>query len=309
MSSNPVLYAAAVLIWGSTWYAIEFQLGVVDPAVSVTYRFALAGSLMLGWLAVTRQRLLPPRAGWPAILVTGVFTFSLNYLLIYKATGLLPSGLVAVAGSTLSLMNVLNSRIFLGQPMRPAVLLGGLMGVGGVLLLFSPEIERHGWVGGTLLGLGLVFLGNYCASLGNMAVSKARRAQVPLVAATAWGMLGGAALTALTAVVRGVPFDFDPSLPYVLSLLYLALFGSVAAFLSYFTLLGRIGADRAGYTAVMTPILALVISTLFEDYQWNLSAALGLMLAVGGNILVMAPGSLRLKPPMAAGKAAAGEAG
>ncbi|WP_193552229.1 DMT family transporter [Oleisolibacter albus] len=289
MSTNLLLYAAAVLIWGSTWFAITFQLGVVDPAVSIAYRFALAGGLLMGWLALRRERLLPPRHAWPMIAVTGLFTFCLNYLLVYKATGLLPSGLVAVAGSVLSLMNVLNARLFLGQPIRPAVLIGGCIGVLGVLLLFSPEIDAHGIGGGALLGFGLMMLGNYASSLGNMAVARARKAEVPLFVATAWGMLGGAALTALIAAVRGASFGFEPTAGYLLSLLYLALFGSVAAFLSYFTLLGRIGADRAGYVAVMTPIVALIISTLFEGYVWTLVSALGLLLAVGGNLLIMAP--------------------
>lgn len=292
MSSNAILYAAAILIWGSTWYAIEFQLGVVDPSVSVCYRFALAGTLMLGWLAARRERLLPPASAVPAIAATALFTFSLNYLLVYLATGLLPSGLVAVAGSSLSLMNVLNARFFLGQPVRPAVILGGLVGVAGVLLLFWPEIESHGWAAGALTGFALVMASNYSASLGNMAVAKARKAEVPLIATTAWGMLGGAGIMAAQCLARGVPFTFDASAPYVLSLLYLALLGSVAAFLSYFTLLGRIGADRAGYVAVMVPIVALLISTLFEGYRWTPVGALGLLLAVGGNLLVMAPGLL-----------------
>lgn len=289
MSGNLSLYATAILIWGSTWFAIEFQLGTVDPAVSVAYRFALAGVLLLALVAARRERLLPTRQAWGYVTLTGVLTFSLNYMLVYQATGLLPSGLVAVAGSVLSLMNVLNARIFLGQHLRPTVLVGGIVGVSGVLLLFSPEIDAHGLGGGALVGFGLMMAGNYCASLGNMAVAKARKAEVPLFAATAWGMLIGAALTAATALARGAEFGFDPSPAYVLSLLYLAVFGSVVAFLSYFTLLGRIGADRAGYVAVMVPIVALVISTMFEGYQWTPAGALGLLMAVGGNLLVMAP--------------------
>lgn len=289
MSTNAALYVSAVLIWGSTWYAIEFQLGIVDPSVSVAYRFALAGALMLGWLVLRRQRLLPPIGAVPAIAAMGLFNFSLNYLLVYLATGMLPSGLVAVAGSTFSLMNVLNARMFLGQPLRLPVVAGGIIGVIGVLLLFWPEIEMNGWVTGSALGLVLVMTSSYFASLGNMAQARTRKAEVPLVLATAWGMVAGAVLMVAVSLVRGVPFAFDASAGYVVSLVYLALFGSVAAFLSYFTLMGRIGADRAGYVAVMVPIVALVISTLFEGYRWTGIGVLGLFLAVGGNILVMAP--------------------
>ncbi|MFM2043255.1 MAG: hypothetical protein RLY86_1831 [Pseudomonadota bacterium] len=289
MSSNALLYATAILIWGSTWYGITFQLGVVDPAVSIAYRFTIAGALLLGWLAITGQRLVPGREAWVGVVLTGIFSFCLSYLCSYAATGLIPSGLVAVAGSALSVMNVLNARIFLGHPVKPRVLAGGSIGVLGVLLLFLPSITVEGLGGAAALGLGIIMLGNWFASAGNMAVAKARKANVPLIPATAWGMLLGAALTALTAFARGAEFTFDARAPYILSLLYLAVFGSVAAFLSYFTLLGRIGPDRAGYVAVMVPIIALIISTLFEGFTWTPLAVLGLSLAVGGNLLVMAP--------------------
>lgn len=292
MSTNVVLFLATTLIWGSTWYAITFQLGAVDPAVSVAYRFLLAGGVLLAFLAVRRQPVLPRRDGWWLIGVAGLFNFALNYLLVYKATALLPSGLVAVAGSVLSLMNVVNARLFLGQPIRPSVLGGGIMGVAGVLLLFMPEMTGGVLTGGAAVGFGLMMLSNYSASLGNMAVSRMRRAEMPLIGSTAWAMLVGAALMALVAALRGASFQVEATLPYLLSLAYLSLVGSIAAFLCYFTLLGRMGPGRAGYIAIMTPVLALVVSTLFEDYHWTPSGALGLGLAVAGNLLVMAPCSV-----------------
>ncbi|MFY8093036.1 MAG: DMT family transporter [Niveispirillum sp.] len=290
MPVNLALFFGSVLIWGSTWYAITFQLGAVHPAVSITYRFLLAGIVLLGWLAIRRQPILPSRQGWGLIAAAGLLNFSINYFMVYKATALLPSGLVAVAGSALSLMNVLNARLFLGQPMRPAVLAGGTMGVTGVLLLFTPELDGGTLTGGALLGFGLMMVSNYSASLGNMVVSKTRKAEMPLISTTAWSMLVGALIMAVVAAFQGASFRVVPSVPYFLSLAYLALFGSIAAFLCYFTLLGRIGPGRAGYVAIMTPVVALVISTLFEDYRWTPAGIAGLLLAVLGNLLVMAPG-------------------
>lgn len=292
MPVNLVLFFCSVLIWGSTWYAITFQLGAVHPAVSVAYRFLLAGGVLLGWLALRRQPILPKRGGWGLILGAGLLNFSLNYFMVYKATALLPSGLVAVAGSVLSLMNVVNARLFLGQPMRPAVLAGGIMGVVGVLLLFTPELDGGMLTGGALIGFGLMMVSNYSASLGNMVVSKTRKAEMPLIGTTAWSMLVGAGIMVIVALVQGASFAIVPSAPYFLSLAYLALFGSIAAFLCYFTLLGRIGPGRSGYVAIMTPVVALVISTMFEDYHWTPAGIAGLLLAVLGNLLVMAPASL-----------------
>lgn len=292
MPVNLALFFGSVLIWGSTWYAITFQLGAVHPAVSIAYRFLLAGSALLGWLALRRQPILPRREGWGLIAAAGVLTFSINYFLVYRATELLPSGLVAVAGSVMSLMNVVNARLFLGQPVRPSVLAGGIMGVAGVLLLFTPRLDGGMLTGGALAGFGLMMGSNYSASLGNMVISKTRKAEMPLIGTTAWAMLIGALIMVIFAAAQGASFKVVPSAPYFLSLIYLALFGSIAAFLCYFTLLGRIGPGRAGYVAIMTPVVALVISTLFEDYRWTPPGIAGLVLAVSGNLLVMAPGML-----------------
>lgn len=292
MPVNIALFFVITLIWGSTWYAITFQLGAVHPAVSVAYRFLLAGTVLMVYLAIRRQPILPRRGTWGLLAATGLLNFSINYMLVYKATVLLPSGLVAVAGSVLSLMNVINARLFLGQPIKPAVLGGGAMGVAGVLLLFTPELDGGMLTGGAMLGFGLMMLSNYSASLGNIVVSKTRKADMPLIATTAWSMLIGSGLTALVAVVQGASFAIVATPAYFLSLVYLALFGSIAAFLSYFFLLGRIGPGRAGYVAIMTPVVALVVSTFFEDYQWTLAGGAGLLLAVAGNLLVMAPGAL-----------------
>jgi drug/metabolite transporter (DMT)-like permease len=159
------------------------------------------------------------------------------------------------------------------------------------LLLFTPELDGGVLTGGALVGFGLMMVSNYSASLGNMVMSKTRSADMPLIVTTAWAMLVGAASMAIVAALQGASFRVVPSLPYFGSLLYLALFGSIAAFLCYFTLLGRIGPGRSGYVAIMTPVVALVISTLFEDYHWTIAGIIGLLLAVLGNLLVMAPGA------------------
>ncbi len=290
---NLALYAVVVAIWGTTWLAIRYQVGIVDPAWSVAYRFALAALVLFGWALARGESLrLSPRdlafAG-----LTGALLFSLNYLFIYAGTLFLVSGLVAVLHATAALFNMVNTRLFFGQPIRPTVLVGGVMGLGGVGLMMAPQITFDGLSGhGILLGTAFVLAGTYCASLGNMVAVRNRRARMPLVSGNAYGMAAGAVLMAIIALLRGVPLQFDLSTPYIVSLVYLALFGSVIAFASYLTLLGRIGADRAGYATVMFPVVAMLLSTVIEGYQWSLGAVLGAMLALAGNLVVMAPSSL-----------------
>ncbi len=171
--------------------------------------------------------------------------------------------------------------------------MAALMGLGGVGLMMAPQISLSGMPAeGVLLGGAFVLAGTYCASLGNMVAVRNRRALMPLVPTNAYGMAMGAGLMACVALAKGAPIQFDLSADYIVSLVYLAVFGSVVAFASYLTLLGRIGADKAGYVSVMFPVVAMALSTVVEGYIWTPEALMGGMLALAGNVAVMAPNSL-----------------
>lgn len=289
MAVNLLLYAAAVLIWGTTWYAITFQLGVVDPSVSVVYRFGLASALLFAWLGVSGGpvRLARRDLGFAGLM--GLTLFCVNYWLTYHATSLIVSALVALTFSVLSPMNVVNARLFFGQPMRPVVLAGGAVGIAGVALLFLPDLMAAGWGGDAAAGLAFGLAASYSASLGNMIGARNARAGVPLVTATAWGMGLGAAAMLAWVLATGTPLGFDPRPAYVLSLAYLSVFGSIAAFLCYLSLIGRIGADRAGYSNVAVPLVAVAVSALYEDFVLTPSGIAGILLVLAGNLLVVVP--------------------
>jgi drug/metabolite transporter (DMT)-like permease len=100
-------------------------------------------------------------------------------------------------------------------------------------------------------------------------------------------MLYGAAFTASLALFTGAKISFHAEAPYVFSLLYLSLFGSVIAFNLYLELLGNIGPDRAAYTVLIVPLIAMVFTTLFEGFVWHNSAIVGIVLLLLGNYLVL----------------------
>lgn len=297
LQQSAVLYAAAVLIWGSTFFAIKFQLGLVDPAVSVAYRFALAALLLLGWCRWRKLSLhfTPREHGY--IALQGLMLFCLNYLVVYWATQTLTSGLVAVVFSTIVFMNIANGALLFRQPVAPRVMLGAVFGLGGISLVFWPELTAVDLSDDTLRGFGWALLATFIASLGNVISARNQRHGIPVVQSNAWGMAYGAALMALLALSGGIEFNWDPSPGYGLSLLFLALFGSVLAFGAYLTLVGRIGADRAAYTMILFPLVALLLSTLFEGYHWTAEAIAGIALVLCGNLLVLAP--KRREPAMA----------
>ncbi|WP_275099827.1 DMT family transporter [Sedimenticola hydrogenitrophicus] len=283
------LYFAAVFIWGSTWYAIKFQLGSVPPELSVAYRFALAALILFAWCWLRGLPLRFERHEHLWMALQGLMLFCLNYLIFYWATAELTSGLIAVIFSTIVLMNIVNSALFFRKPMDASMVLGALVGLLGITLVFWPEVASLQQNGGALKGLLLSLLGTFIASLGNMLSARNQQRRLPVIQSNAFGMVYGALILFLYALVQGVELAYESSLPYNLSLLYLALFGSVLAFGSYLTLLGRIGPEKAAYATVLFPLVALGISTLFENYHWSLMAGAGVALVVLGNVLIIMP--------------------
>jgi drug/metabolite transporter (DMT)-like permease len=122
---------------------------------------------------------------------------------------------------------------------------------------------------------------------GNMISTVVQRRGVPLLSATAWGMTYGCVVLLALNVLRGNAFIIEPTFKYVGSLLYLSIGASVLAFMSYLTLLRRLGAARAGYATVLFPIIALAVSTVLEGYVWTPLAMVGVAFALIGNILVL----------------------
>lgn len=296
--NNVALYVVAVLIWGSTWLAIEFQLGVVEPEVSIVYRYALAAGVLFAWSGARGLSLrFPWRAHlWFALL--GILLFSLNYILAYRAQVFISSALCAIAFSMILWMNIVNARVFFGVRPAPQVILGALIGVAGVLTLFAPQVSELTVSDSVLGGLLLAILGAVSASFGNIASQHVQQKRLPVVQSNAWGMFYGALWTSIYVLYRGYEFNWDPEPAYTISLLYLAVFGSVIAFGAYLTLLGRIGAHRAGYATVMFPIVALLLSYLFEGLQLDVPTVAGSLMAIGGNVLVMSSTARGSKQPV-----------
>jgi drug/metabolite transporter (DMT)-like permease len=281
------LYLTSVLIWGSTWLAITYQFGPVRPAVSVAYRFALSGLMLLAWcrLRGLRLRFSVAEHGW--MLLQGILLFGINYVCVYLAETEVASGLVAVAFSLVVFLNIAGTRIFFGTPVKPATLLGAIAGVSGIGLVFLPEMSRGAGNGNPAAGLALSLAGAVSASLGNLVAARNHRYGFPVVQMNTWGMLYGALLVAGYALIAGQPFTFDWSARYLLSLGYLSVFGSIIAFGAFLTLLGRIGADRAGYVTVAIPVVALLLSGLFEGLRWHGSLIVGMTLCLAGNVAVL----------------------
>ncbi|WP_336079974.1 DMT family transporter [Thalassospira sp. CH_XMU1448-2] len=280
------LYAAVVLIWGSTWIAIQYQLSVA-PEVAVALRFALATLILMAWCLVRRLPMRFSLRDHFFMAVLGVCLFSLNYVLIYVASVHLTSGLLAVVFSTIVIMNMINGVIFFRRRPETRTLIGAMIGLSGIALVFADDLAAFDLASGGSIGLLVSLVGAYIASLGNMASARNHARGVPVMQANAFGMLYGSILLFAYIGLAGIPVTFDTSPSFIAALVYLALFGSVLAFGFYLTLLGRIGPDRAAYSSVMFPVVALLLSTWFEDFHWTSHIIWGVGLTLVGNVVIL----------------------
>ncbi|MEM6805016.1 MAG: EamA family transporter [Bacteroidota bacterium] len=287
VSSNLVLFVIPALIWGSTWYAITFQLGNVPPIYSVSYRFLLAGLIFISYCLIRKISLKFSLKQHRWILTQAVFLFGFNYVFAYYSEQYIASGLVAIIFSTVIFLNVLFGRIFLKNPVRKQVLIGAMLGLAGTALVFQPELSKYEGGDQTSLGILLCIVAIIMASLGNITSAYNQRNKLPVIPTTAIGMMYGGILMFMLALLSGEAPSFDTRPSYIISLIYLALIGSIAAFSAYLTLIGKIGADRAAYALVVVPVIAIIISMIFENYQMSLIPALGFFLLLAGNIFAL----------------------
>ncbi len=223
--------------------------------------------------------------GWFFLL--GVLLFGVNYIVAYRAQIHITSALTAIAFSSMVWMNIINSRLFFGVKAGRGVLLGALLGGIGMFYLFAPQISELSFSDTVFYGSFLAVLSALIASFGNMVSQATQKAKLPVVQTNAWGMFYGTVFTAIIAISNGHAFEFDWTVAYVGSLAYLTVFGSIVAFGAYLTLLGRIGAHKAGYAMIMFPVVALVLSTLFEGLEIDTNTVVGTLFVLAGNLFVL----------------------
>jgi drug/metabolite transporter (DMT)-like permease len=286
-SFDLTLYGLVLFAWGTSWIGMRMQVGVVPPETSVFWRYVIAASAMMAVAALRKERhpyALPDHLRFGAM---GVFMFSTNFMLFYHGALVIPSGLLAVVFSAASIINLGLGLALFGQKLTARLLAGAVLGFSGILLLFAPQIMGATFDHASLVGLLLCIAGTISFCTGNQISASSQRRGVAVIPATAWSMAYGAIWAGLVTLGFGNSFAIDWSVPYVGSLVFLALSASVLAFYAYLTLLGRIGAGRAGYATVMFPVIALAISTMFEGYVWTWPAIAGATLALAGNFLVL----------------------
>lgn len=285
--NNLILFISTLLCWSPTWYLIKFQFGVVDPLISIFYRFLIASTIVFIFLILLKKKLSFNLNQHLWFLLLGVTLFSLNYIFFYLANTYLISGIVTIAFSTILIMNILGERIYFKIKSSKQTLLAAGFGIIGILIIFEKKLLNFKVEDKTHIGIILSFIATFWASTGNLIHQKNFKDKIPFVQSIAYGMLYGSIFTLIVAKFRGAELLFDYSFSYITSLLYLAIIGSVVAFYLYLKLLESIGSARAGYMGVVMPIIALIISTIFEGLQWTNNLIFGLPVLIFGCVLIL----------------------
>lgn len=289
---NAILLITVVFAWGFSWYGILLQVGEASALISVTYRFYLAALVMCAGLLVTGKFSKIPLRDQGLLAALGFCLFSMNFLCFYIAANYLPSGLLSVIFATAAIFGAINGWLFLGQRLEARIFLAAGLGLGGLALLLAPEIEGASAENAPLWAMALPFLGTMLFSFGNIASAKlSTRHTLPNVVGQ--GMVWGAIHLTVLCLITGEAFVLPTTLSFWGGLVFLALISSLLAFLTYLTLVNRVGAARAAYATVLFPIVAMLVSTLAEGYEWSTASAVGLIMALSGTLLIFGGRSVR----------------
>ena len=299
------LFAICVLVWGTTWHAITWQLGDFPPELAVALRFALAGAALLLFCFWRGVPLAFSASDHAMLALQGSFLYGVSYVCVYEAERFVPSGLVAVGYSASPLITGVGATLLFGAALGARFLVGGALAIAGVALIFWPEITLPGDGERATLGAAFTIASVLLSAIGSLAASRNRHRGLPLLPAMGLGMLYGAVAAALVALAFGRSGTLPAAPSWWLALAYLALAGSVLAFACFLTLQDRVGVGRAGTVGAMTPLLALVVSLVFEGFRPSLLTFAGAALAVAGNVLMLRPASSAPGRPAAVGAAAA----
>lgn len=281
-------FGIVTLIWSSTWIVITDQLGVVPLSWSVAYRFAIGGLTMIAYAAWKRETVRLDGRGWLFVMALAFTQFCLNFNFVYRAETFITSGLVAVVFALLLVPNAIFGRIFLGQKLGRQLILGSVVAMAGVTLLFVHEARSspHG-PAAALNGIGVALLAVLSASTANVLQGTETARRYPMAPTLGIAMLVGAAMDAAIAWVSSGPPVIEPRLGYIAGVLYLGVFASALAFTLYFGVLRIIGPAKAAYSSVLVPVIAMLLSTIFEGYRWSLLAVFGAALAMAGLVIAL----------------------
>jgi len=274
-------------IWGLTWIAIKFQIQAVDSTVAVFYRFIFATAVMFGLCYYNKTNLKYTAADHIRFGLQGLFMFCLNFIVTYWASSMATSALVALAFTSLIFFNMFGARIFFKTPFENKVVWGAILSLLGMCFITLNEYQHIVSEPLSIWGFLLSLMATLAASCGNLISTKNRQLKIPILSNNAFSMLYGSIITLVYCLTMNKNFHVDTSVPFWISFIYLSIFGTVVSFWSYLKLIDAVGPSKAAFTSVVSPVIALVVSTLYEGFSWNIYLLFGVVFCIAGNLVAL----------------------
>ena len=279
------MFLITVLIWGTTWPVIKFQINEADSMVSIAYRFLIASIILLTYCKLKQFPFNFSKIQHLFLAAQGILLFGINYWFFYEAEKYISSGIVALIFSSIVPINMFFSYIFLDSIVTRKTYVGAIIGLIGISIVFFEDILNLKPTSNGLKGMFFSLIATIFASLGNIISVKIQDRKIPIIQSNAIAMAYGSIMMFVTSFILNKNFTIPITFSYMASLLYLSIIGSILAFNFYLTLLGRIGPTKAAYVNLVVPIFAILLSSIFENFEWTIFTSIGLFLICFGNKL------------------------
>ncbi len=277
-----------VATWSTSWIAVKYQLTFVPINLSVAYRFFAASIILFIIAKVNKFPLKFSLKQHHLIFWQGINLFFFNHLFFYSAINYVSSGIAAIFASLAVVFVPLIDFLIHKNKNTLKIFLGGFLGIIGVAFIASSEVDFANLNLSNFKGLILCLGGVLSFSFGNIIAKNLQLSNIKtLISSTSYSMLYGSLFSFIFAIFKGQNVSFDFSFSYIFSLLYLILLPGILGYCSILYLIEKVGSAKASYTALFYPIIALIISAIFENYQFTYLTFLGIFLVLIGNLIAL----------------------
>jgi drug/metabolite transporter (DMT)-like permease len=273
-------------IWGSTWLFIKLGLADLPPFTFAGIRFLIASAILIAIIAMRGTRLPRKGSDWLLLAITGVIAFTFNYGLLFWGEQYISSGLAALLQSTTPAFGLVMAHFYLpGERITLAKVIGVLLGVAGVGVIFSHQLTVAG--PRALAGSAALVLSAVCVAYSNVLVKAYCRDIDSSIIATGQILLGFAPLLVIGVSFEGNPFKFHWTPMALVALFYLAIVGTVIAFLFYYWLVHHMDVTKTMLIALVTPVVAVTLGMIVLHEQMNWRTLAGGALIISGISLIV----------------------
>jgi drug/metabolite transporter (DMT)-like permease len=260
-SAKVAVWLILCLIWGTTWIFIKIGLQDLPPIAFAAARFLLASAIVI--VIVKIQRIPLPKTGaeWRLIALTGFLQFALNYSAVFWSEQYITSGLAAVLQSMITVFGLILAWFFLpNERITPQKVIAVLIGILGVTIIFIDQLRVENWM--AFLGCVAIVAGSYAAAQASILIKAKAGGMHPASLVLGQMLCSLPFIIVYSSLVEGNVLSFHWTWRAIVCVLYLTVFGTVAAFWLYYWLLSRIESTKAMMISLVTPLIAVIVGAI-----------------------------------------------